>query len=250
MKKHSKKEILKNIIAYQLSKVAPKNFKILINLKNGIKYIVRARTMDRSVIKEVWLENIYANNDIKVEKGDTVIDIGAHIGVFSIYAAELSQTGKVYAFEPFIDNFAMLEKHKAINKKDNLLVYNKGVSNTSGTQTLYLSPDNNTGGHSLHLKNFSSKTIDIKTVTLKSFCDTERIDKIDFLKMDCEGSEFEIIQSDESILQRVNKLIMECHPYNGNTVQKMVSTLETNGFKVTRKSNNSPEGIEMLYAIK
>lgn len=244
------KGILKGKFAYHFSKIAPRNFNVRINLKNGLKFIVRARTMDRSVIKEVWIKNIYNKYGIKVNEGDTIIDIGAHIGVFSIYAAELNKTGKIYAFEPFIDNFRILENHKIINNKENLFIYNKGISDREGIQTLYLSPDNNTGGHSLHLKNHSDKKIEIETMTLSDFCDREKINKIDFLKMDCEGAEFEILKYDETVLQKVNKIVMECHPYENNSVESIAIILERNGFKVTKESNNSPNGIEMLYAMK
>ncbi|MGK0389741.1 MAG: FkbM family methyltransferase [Maribacter sp.] len=242
--------MLKGKFAYHLSKIAPRNARIKLSLKNGLQFIVRARTMDRAVVKEVWLSNIYDRFGISVEKGDTVIDIGAHIGVFSIYAAEKSQTGKVYAFEPFSDNFKVLEQHKTLNKKNNLFVFNQGVDSKSGTQTLFLSPDNNTGGHSLHLKNNSDKKVEITTITLSNFCHNEQISTIDFLKLDCEGAEFEIIKSSEHILKNVRKIIMECHPYQDNNVDDMADILKRNHFKVNRISNDSPDGIEMIYAVK
>lgn len=245
------KGILKGKIAYQLSKIAPKNTNITIRLKNGLKFIVRARTMDKSVLKEVWLRNIYNKYGITVEKGDTVIDIGGHIGLFSVYAAEMSQTGKVYAFEPFKDNFKRLENHKLINKKDNLFVYNKGISDKEGIQTLYLSPDNNTGGHSLHPENSENvNKVEIETIRLNDFCTKENIDRIHFLKLDCEGAEYEILFSDETILQKVDKIIMECHPFQEKTVDHMIELLERNNFTVIRELNNTSIGIEMLYARK
>ena len=242
--------MLKGKFNYHLSKIAPKNTNISIRLKNGLNFIVRAQTMDRSVIKEVWLQNIYNKFGVNVSKGDTVFDIGAHVGIFSIYAAELSDNGKVYAFEPFIENFKRLENHKKINQKENLFIYNKGVYSSEGLQTLHLSPDNNTGGHSIHLKNNGEKKIEIQTIRLDDFCEKEKINQIDFLKMDCEGAEFEILKSNETILNKVSKIVMECHPYENNTVQSMIQLLERNGFKVNSISNNSTEGIKMLYAIK
>lgn len=245
------KKILKGRFPYFLSKVAPKNTKINIGLKNGLQFIVRAKTMDKSILKEVWITKIYDKYGIRVEKGDTVIDIGAQIGFFSIYAAELSQTGNVYAFEPFIENFQMLENHKKINKKDNLFVYNVGVSDKEGAQTLYLSPDNNTGGHSLYLKkNDSNKKIEIQTIRLNDFCEKEQLLKIDFLKLDCEGAEFDILKSNEAILAKVDKIIMECHPYDDNTVDDMVKLLERNGFSILSDVNSSVTGVTMLYASK
>jgi len=244
------KGILKNRLAYLWSKIAPKNAPVLIRLKNGLKFIVRARTMDKSVLKEVWIKKIYDKFGIAVEKGDTVIDIGAHIGIFSVYAAHFSETGKVYAFEPFIDNFKKLEEHKNLNNKENLFVYNLGVSNKEEVQTLYLSPDNNTGGHSLHLKNQSDRKVEIRTIRLMDFCKKENIERIDFLKLDCEGAEFEILQSDETILDRVSKIIMECHPFKDNTTDKMINLLKRNGFNVQSDLNSDGSGVGMLYARK
>jgi FkbM family methyltransferase len=237
---------LKGKFKYQLSKILPLNVNVKISLRNGLKFVVRARTMDRSVLKEVWIKEIYDKHGVKVEKGDTVVDIGGHIGIFSIYAAHLSETGKVYAFEPFIENFKRLEDHKKINHKENLIAYNKGVAETDGKQTLFLSPDKNTGGHSMHLKNQSERKVEIETINLIKFCDENKIDKIDFLKLDCEGAEFDILKGSEAILNRVKKVIMECHPYGENTCDKMVAMLEKNGFNVIRESNHIG-GIEMLY---
>ncbi len=244
------KGILKGRFAYLLSKIAPKNADITIKLKNGLQFIVRARTMDKAILKEVWIRNIYDKHGIFVEKGDTIIDIGAQVGMFSVYASERSQSGNVYAFEPFIENYERLARHKAINNKQNIFIYNEGVSSTEGIQTLYLSPDNNTGGHSLHLKNHSDKKVDIRTIRLADFCARHNINRIDFLKMDCEGAEFDILFSDEAILQKVNKLIMECHPFNNNKVATMVELLERNGFAVIREVNEGTSGVEMLYARK
>ncbi len=108
------------MFGYQFSKLSPKNKIVTLKFKNGLKFRVRARTMDRTVVKEVFMEEIYDKHRIKVEKGDTVLDIGAHIGVFGVYAAAISKTGIVYSFEPFIDNFKMLEAHKEINNCSNL----------------------------------------------------------------------------------------------------------------------------------
>ena len=248
--KQKSKRVFKGKIGYHLSKLAPHNFKIGINLKNGMKYIVRSRTMDRAVIKEVWLKNIYNQHGIKVEEGDTVVDIGAHIGVFSTYAAELNKTGKIFAFEPFSENYTMLEQHKVLNKKENLTTYNKAVARATGKQTLYLSPNSNTGGHSFHLTKNSDREIEVETTTLRAFCDQNNIGTIDFLKLDCEGAEFEILQADKSILDNVKKIVLECHPYEHNTVMSMMALLKERGFKVYRDSSVSDEQIQMLYGKK
>lgn len=248
-KERNSMSILAGKYKYHLSKLLPKNTNVTIKLKNGLKFIVRARTMDRSVLKEVWLREIYNKHGITVDKGDTVIDIGGHIGLFSVYAAKRSQTGKVFAFEPFVENYTRLEQHKQMNQCQNLEVINKGVDSTSGIKTLFLSPDKNTGGHSLHLKNQSERKVEIETVNLEEFCNQNQITTIDFLKLDCEGAEFEIVKSSESVLSRVKKIVMECHPYGDHSCDEMVFILQKNGFKVIRESNFIG-GIEMLYCIR
>ena len=244
------KKIIKWRIKYHLLKIAPYGSKIKIDLINGLKYILRSKTLDKAILKEVWIRKIYDQFGIKVEEGDTVIDIGAHVGIFSIYAAELSKSGKVYAFEPFLENFSMLQKHKTLNNKTNLLIYNLGVTGTKGKRILNLSTDNNTGGHSLHLKSNSENKIEIETIILSEFCNQMEIDKIDFLKLDCEGAEFEILMAEQSLLDRVQKVILECHPFENNTVSSMIKLLENKGFKVYKETNVTHENIQMLYGTK
>ena len=241
---------LKGKFWYHVSKVAPMNTRIPISLSNGLKFFIRAKTMDKSVLKEVWIKQIYNKYGIGVEEGDTVIDIGAHIGLFSVYASDLSKSGKVYAFEPFPKNFAKLREHKEINEQDNLLIHNVAISDREGTETLYLSPDNNTGGHSLRLKTHSENKLVVNTISLAAFCNKEKIDHIDYLKIDCEGAEFSILKSNESILDKVRKMVLECHPHGDNTVDSMIELLDRHDFEVTRETNNSPSGNEMLYCLK
>ena len=243
------KKIIRGKLNYQLLKIFPKNYNLMVSLNNGIRFILRSRTMDRTVLKEVWVREIYNRHGICVEKGDTVLDVGGHIGIFSVYSAFRSQTGMVYVFEPFIENFERIEKHAQMNHLNNVKAFHKGVTAKTGEMTLFLSPDNNTGGHSMHLKNESEQRIKIQTVNLKEFCTEQKIKTIDFLKMDCEGAEFEILNGDKSILKKVKKIIMECHPYEDNTCDSMVALLEESGFSVAREGDTIG-GVEMLYAIK
>tara|TARA_B110000238_G_scaffold193958_1_gene231147 strand:- start:18 stop:401 length:384 start_codon:yes stop_codon:yes gene_type:complete len=126
----------------------------------------------------------------------------------------------------------MLEAHKEINNCFNLKSFNDGVGDKKGKQTLFLSPDNNTGGHSLVLKTHSENKVEITTVSQSEFCEEEKINKIDFLKLDGEGVEFNILEKNEAILKRVNKIIMECQPFAENTVDKMIKLLDHNNFSV------------------
>ena len=80
------------------------------------------------IMKEVWLKNVYDQFGVKVEDGDLVIDIGAHIGIFSTYAAEKNKSGKIFSFEPFHDNFKRLKFHKNLNNKSNIKILILGIA--------------------------------------------------------------------------------------------------------------------------
>lgn len=242
--------MLKNKIGYHWSKIAPFGKNVRLTLTNGTKFIVRARTMDRSVVKEVWLQNIYDQYGISVEENDTVLDIGGHIGVFNVYAAQKAPKGKVYSFEPFSENFERLKMHASINHLKNVKLINKGVAATSGKQTLNLSPDNNTGGHSMFLKTESDKKVEIETISLEDFYREEGIEKVDFLKLDCEGAEYDIIQHNEEKIKAIERIILECHPHGDKTVDQMIATLERLGFDVKSEKDTKGDKVQMLYARK
>lgn len=242
--------MLRKGIKYHLLKVLPYGKEVKINLGNGLKYILRSKTMDKSILKEIWITNLYDKHGIRVEKGDTVIDIGAHVGIFSTYASQRVGEGRVFAFEPHPDNFKMLSRHKEINGLSNLSVNNLAITGESGNKNLNVSPDNNTGGHSLYLKADSSKKIEVETMSLREFCEQEKIEKINFLKLDCEGAEFEILKSDQAILDRVEKVILECHPYEGNPASDMMEILEKNNFQLYRDSDIDLNKAHMIYGVK
>jgi FkbM family methyltransferase len=239
-------QILKNKLGYHLSKILPRNTILSMPLINGTKVFVRAKTADRMIFKEIFIEEIYNKHNIEIEDGDTVVDIGANIGIFSIYASSKVSRGKVFSFEPFEENYKILCKQIQSNNLINVFPYNLGVSSITGEQTLYLSPTN-TGGHSIKFDQGASSVL-IKTITLSEFCKSNNIPRIDFLKIDCEGSEFEILEESPHILDRVKKLVMECHPYKNKSVEDMIELLEKHHFKVIVEDCNH-ENIKMVYAL-
>jgi FkbM family methyltransferase len=89
-----------------------------------------------------WLENL-------VRPGDTVFDIGAHIGFYTLLLARLvGPAGKVLAFEPDPANFALLQQNVVLNRYANVALYNLALSSQAGSAALFLSGDN-AGEHRL-----------------------------------------------------------------------------------------------------
>jgi len=209
-------------------------------LRNGIRYLVRGGTTDFSIINEVFIVKEYSRLIKFIQKDSVVIDIGAQIGVFSIYAGKLASEGNVFCYEPFDENFEILEKNISLNGLDNVKVFNLGVAGVGGKRDLVIS-DENTGGHGFYES--EGEKIKVDVISLKDVFEKNKIEKCDFLKMDCEGAEYEILmKTPQKYLDKIKSITMEYHP-NGD-IRKLKKFLEDAGFDVIVKG----KGIGLLYA--
>ncbi len=218
---------------------------IFFKLKSGITFKLRSKTNDRVIFNQIWLTKTYTPRGFEIKENDLIIDIGAHIGMFSILAGELAPKGKVYTFEPSADNFNLLKENVELNKLGNVVLINKAVAKESGVREFALSPDD-PAGHAFSYEETDREKIIVETVKLDDFIKENNISKIDFLKMDCEGAEYEILfNCSNETLQKISKISMEYHDVNSErTVARIKSFLEANGFKVAIKTI----GDNMLYA--
>ena len=206
---------------------------VLYRFRNGLKYRIRPGTTDRGVLNEIWIRRDYSPNGIDINPTDIVVDIGGQIGTFTVMAAWKANKGHVYTFEPTSLNFPMLQENVAINNLTNVTLYKKAVSDTNGIAYMHLSSDN-TGGHSLSWKTDEKQQKEaVPTITLATLMEDNEIDHIDFLKMDCEGAEYDIFYTAPlDVLGRIRKIAIEYHMVddarNGEMLKRF---LEEHGFK-------------------
>ena len=156
-----------------------------------------------------------------VRKGDTVLDIGANIGFFSLLAARLVGTrGRVYAFEPEPRNFKFLTENIGLNGYDQIVAHDKAVWREPGRLKLYLANERDTGAHTLrvrHAMRYFDQTsagqfVDVECVVMDSFL--AAVGRVDVIKMDIEGAEAGALEGMAGIL-RANpglKLFVEFYP--------------------------------------
>lgn len=195
----------------------------IIKFRNGTCCILRDKS-DAIAFLEIFLLKI--NNlvkDFHVKKNDVIIDIGAHIGYFTIYSAKIATQGKVYSYEPSPESFNFLKKNIELNKIKNVILENLGVMKDSGISEMYVNK-NNTIGNTMFKKNYRSHKESVKVISLEDMVSKHNLKKIDFLKLDCEGAEFEIILNlNDDILRKINKIAIEVHP---NILNYKLSDLE------------------------
>lgn len=170
-------------------------------------FFVRQRSSDIPILREVIQSETYFQGILMVDPNDVVVDIGAHIGSFSIYAA--SKGAAVIAYEPTTINFTLLKDNIEINGFP-VTSYKQAVTAKPGMQTIYIRPFN-FGGTSF----FNTPTPDpkyredVECITLAEVFTTNHLAKIDFLKLDCEHSELEILTAHQELLPKINKIAIE-----------------------------------------
>lgn len=196
-------------------------------LRDGTRYLTKAKKDDTGKINSIYIEKEYSECLKYVRDRGVVIDIGAHIGVFSVFIERSAKGVTVYSYEPCRENFDLLEKNVRLNGLcDSIRVFNAGLSGTGGRRELFLDPVND-GAHSIIERKDLSVIID--TVSLKDIFDENGIERCDFLKMDCEGAEYETLYNTPGeYLDRIGAISMEYHD-NGD-IGDLIKFLERNGF--------------------
>jgi FkbM family methyltransferase len=140
-----------------------------------------------------------------VKPGMTVIDIGAHIGYYSDLFSQLAQThGRVHAFEASPENYPILVRNMEARRRTNVTAHHRALSDENGYVDLYVSP-----GHSNHslVKGYTQaeKTVKVEAVRLDDYLPDL---KMDFLKMDVEGSEPRVLNGMRRIINASPNLVM------------------------------------------
>ncbi len=149
-----------------------------------------------------------------LKPGDVVVDAGGYEGTFAIYAAKVvGRSGKVVAFEPDTENFRKLLENVALNKLENILVINKALWQKDGRLKFN---NKHTAGASFYF-NASPYTKETDVVALDNELGRLGIGRVDFIKMDIEGSELQALKGAEHILKtsETNLAIASYHIING-----------------------------------
>jgi len=149
-----------------------------------------------------------------LKSGDVVIDAGGYEGTFAIYAAKaVGESGKVIVFEPDTENCKKLQENITLNNLENVIVINKALWNKHARLKFN---DKHTAGASFFF-NASPYTREIEAVSLDETLKELGISKVDFIKMDVEGSEIHALEGAEHTLKTndVHLAIASYHIMNG-----------------------------------
>ena len=223
----------------------------IVYFKNGTKCIVRNKSDAIAFFENYFLKVNNPNKKFEIKNDDIVIDIGAHIGYFTMYAANNANQGTVYSIEPYKESFEILKKNLKLNNITNVKTFNAAISKVTKEITLYIDK-NNEIGNSIFRTNNTTESKKINSFNLDDFVKNNKIEKIDFLKLDCEGAEFEILLNfNKELMKKIKKISAEIHENNNtHSLDELVIFLRKNNFEVSTSnmSNDITMKLSMLYA--
>jgi FkbM family methyltransferase len=205
-------------------------------LRNGLTFSAKAKNAEWwNMFLEIFVEQRYNPQGFGIAKGDVVVDIGAHEGMFALYAAK--RGAEVFTFEPVCDL-------QNVKQFENIHAFVMAVAGKTGQVELFLESDGL--AHSMYGKGSS---VTVPTISLEDIMRQNNLAKIDFLKMNCEGAEYDILLNcPREILQNIKKISMECHDFGeGKNAAALKVFLEQHYFSVEIKNI---KGFMYLFALK
>ncbi len=202
--------------------------------RNGVRLQAPPSLNLAFIFYEIWVQEIYALPGYAIGDGAVVIDVGANIGTFALFAATAAQDVSVYAYEPFPENVDWLRSNITASGVQNVQACSLAVAGQSGQRTLCV--DSDWIMHRLGESDGTSGSMSVDCISLDDVFTVHKIDSCNLLKLDCEGSELEILRdcSDETIC-RVNRIVGEQHYESGSLEeQQFRAVLEERGFQIDR----------------
>ena len=209
--------------------------------------------IDQSVFNEIFKFKEYRRAEEQIINAkNPILDVGSHIGLFSLYCRALNEQAKIFAVEPEADNLKILEQNIKENNLKNIEIVSAALSDKTGEGNLIISSDNH--NHYLaddFLDDSFAAVQAIKVFSLPDLLVQYQISKISLLKMDIEGAEYKIFESlsfDDFL--KIQAIIMEYHISSKNKDFKIIENkLRENKFSVEIFPSHFDRKMGFLWAL-
>lgn len=200
-------------------------------LRDGLRMELRPMKGDRYSFYETVIRGDYTANGQIVPIGGTVIDVGANVGCFTLLAARaVGSTGRVFAVEPNANTFRQLQHNISINGLRNVTAVRAAIGGSVGpvelhnsSVSLFCSTYTSVNGIPI-----SGEIERVQMTTLPRFMEEHEIEHCDYLKLDCEGSEYDILS--DVTADMVSEISVEFHRVDGASPAHTTQRLSEKSF--------------------
>jgi len=220
----------------------------------GARLRVRRLTADEFFVREALVERQYNPVGFEINPTDNVLDIGGNIGAFAIHAGLQARRGRVITVEPVRENFALLVRNLDLNQLGNVVPLRAAVLSEGGSATVYLSPEG-TGSHSVYADVSGPPRGEqrVEVVTLPDLFERYGLGVCQFLKLDCEGAEYEILYGlPPAYYARIEKLAIEYHARAGESKRRqadgLIAHLQAVGYRIKAYTDVAETPRGMIFA--
>lgn len=221
----------------------------LLKMRTGPVYVASNQGWGIDDLTAVWTDKVYGDPADITAPHPVILDVGAHIGTYAVYAALRNPKAHVYAFEFNSSVFGYLEKSVAINSlQDRVTCIEKGVAGKTEQRMFF---EDTHGGVSSSLFRRDDRGLvegpTVPCISLTDFFKEYSVARCDVLKMNCEGAEYEILGSlSDDEFEAIDSILLQWHRVDGHQPEELDTLLSSKGFTVSR----APAPYKFIYATR
>ncbi|HJP91740.1 MAG TPA: amino acid adenylation domain-containing protein [Pyrinomonadaceae bacterium] len=261
----------KRLVAYVVQKNVSR-------LPNGLQVAQLNENETTVLYDEIFVQRTYLKHGVTLADGDCVFDVGANVGLFTLFVHQQCPNPKVYSFEPVPATFEVLKTNVALYKL-NAEIFNCGLSRRNGTTkgTFYPQMSSMSGLYADRIEDeqvsraflsnqdarlhryadellegrFRSETFDCALTTISDVICQQQVETIDLLKVDAEKSELDILNGiREEDWNKIRQIVLEVHDVGGR-LEEIVNILKRRAFSFVVEQDASQTNTQLynIYAI-
>ncbi|MBD2533812.1 FkbM family methyltransferase [Nostoc flagelliforme FACHB-838] len=244
-----------------------------LNLPNNLEIYCLGKEETEYIYQEIFIEQQYLQHGITINDGDCIVDVGANIGLFSIFLSQLHKSLKILAFEPVQPIFEVLQANVNLHSLDNISLQNYGLGSENISETVFTFYPNMAGNSTTRPLEklaqrevmdqalnqdmveylFQSQEVKGEIKTLSSVINSLAIESIDLLKIDVEGEEYEVLRGiNQDDWTKIKQIVLEVHDVE-DRISQIKTLLESQNFQIIVEHNNLiPPTLKIfnLYAVR
>jgi FkbM family methyltransferase len=198
----------------------------------SLRFKVRGDTVDAEAVYEVLNSPYYRVARSLLDENAVVIDVGAHIGSFSILSVAQGAY-RVLALEPIPSNYNLLVENVSLNDfQSEVQAFNVAAWSSTDQREMPVA-DDSTGGSGFYYGKETVHKTSVQCVRLGDLMDEEEVQHCDLLKLDCEGAEFEILSTlSPAAWRKIKSIVLEYHLFADYDLLQLQDLLTTQGFQI------------------